>query len=357
MNISSIVPKLRVAPQGAAKAAAVLLSASLASGCYVLQAAQGQAQIMLERKPIARLVADPSTPPELRGQLQQVTAMRDFASRELGLPDNGSYRSYADVGRSYVVWNLFAAPEFSVKAKQWCYPIVGCVAYRGYFAERRARRLAARLSAEGFDVAVGGVAAYSTLGHFNDPILSTMLGWNDVELASIVFHELTHQLLYVPNDSPFNEALATLVEEEGVLRWLRAQGREKDLSRYSLERRRYTEVTNLLIRTRADLEALYASPAGLASMRDRKRAIFAALRASYAAMRSEWQGQGPFDAWFKADINNAHLVSIATYERCVPGFARELAVVDGDLRRFYARAREIARMEPAARDALVCGPD
>ena len=355
------MPKLRVAPkaaaQAAARAAAILLSGSLASGCYVLQAAQGQAQIMLERKPIARIVADPSTPPALRVQLQQVTAMRDFASRELGLPDNGSYRSYADVGRSYVVWNVFAAPEFSVAAKQWCYPIVGCVAYRGYFAERNARRLAARLRAQGYDVAVGGVAAYSTLGHFNDPILNSMLGWDDVELASIVFHELTHQLLYVPNDSSFNEALATLVEEEGVRRWLRAQGREQDLIRYSLEHRRYNEVTNLLIRTRAELEALYASHLEPASMRDRKRAIFSALRASYAAMRSEWQGQGPFDTWFEAEINNAHLVSIATYERCVPGFARELALVDGDLRRFYARAREIARMEAAARDALVCGPD
>jgi predicted aminopeptidase len=369
VNSSSIERKLRVArnvarnvarkgaTRAAARAAALLLLASLASGCYLSQAAQGQARVMLERKPIARLIADPSTPPALREQLRQVTSMRDFASRELGLPDNGSYRSYADVGRSYVLWNVFAAPEFSVKPKQWCYPIVGCVAYRGYFAERAARRLARRLSAHGYDVAVGGVAAYSTLGHFNDPILNTMLGWDDIELAAIVFHELTHQLLYVPNDSSFNEGLATLVEQEGVRRWLRAQGREKDLSRYSLEQRRYDEVTNLLIRTRADLEALYASPLAEASMRDRKRAIFASLHASYAAMRGEWGGKGPFDAWFEAEINNAHLASIATYERCVPGFARELARVDGDLGRFYARTREIARMQTAARDALVCGPE
>ncbi len=343
--------------RAALRAAAIVLCAAATSGCYLWQAAHGQSQILLERKPISRLVADPATPPELRDELRQVAEMRDFASRELGLPDNGSYRSYADVGRSYVVWNVFAAPEFSVQAKQWCYPIVGCVAYRGYFAERDARRLAARLRAKGFDVAVGGVAAYSTLGHFDDPILNTMLGWNDVELASIVFHELTHQLLYVPNDSSFNEALATVVEEEGVRRWLRAQGREQDLKSYSIQHRRYNEVTDLLIRTRAELEVLYGSSLDPAGMRDRKHEIFASLRASYAAMRSSWGGPGPFDEWFGAEINNAHLVSIATYERCVPGFARELVRVDGDLRRFYARAREISRMNAAARDALVCGAD
>ena len=160
-----------------------------------------------------------------------MTSIRDFASHELALPDNGSYRSYADVGRPYVVWNVVAAPEFSVEPKRWCYPVVGCVAYRGYFVEDRARRFAAGLPAKGFDVMVGGVAAYSTLGHFDDPILNTMMGWNDVELAAIIFHELTHQLLYVPNDASFNEALATTVEDEGVRRWLKQQGRDQDLAR------------------------------------------------------------------------------------------------------------------------------
>jgi predicted aminopeptidase len=350
VNSSSIAQKVRAALQ-----VAFLLQASLLSGCYELQAARGQAQLMLERKPIARLIGDPSTPHALREQLQEVIAMRDFATRELGLPDNGSYRGYADVGRNYVVWNVFAAPEFSVQAKQWCYPIIGCVAYRGYFEERKARRLARSLRARGFDVAVGGVAAYSTLGHFDDPILSTMLGWSDVELASIVFHELTHQLLYVPNDSPFNEALATLVEQEGVRRWLRAQGRDHDLGDYSLQHEHYTEVTDLLIGARAELESLYASRLEAPDMREKKRAVFEAMRASYAVLRTQWGGHAPFDEWFEGDINNAHLVSIATYERCVPGFARELAGVGGDLGRFYERAREIARMEPSARDALVCG--
>ncbi len=208
MNSSSNVRK------GCA-AALLALVASLQTGCYLLESARGQLSLMSRREPIARVIERPATPPALRAQLEEVTAIRDFASRELGLPDNGSYRSYADVGRPYVVWNVVAAPEFSVDARQWCFPIVGCVAYRGYFIERRARSFAAALRRQGFDVSVGGVAAYSTLGHFDDPILNTMVGWDDVELAAIVFHELTHQLLYVSGDASFNEALATTVEEEG----------------------------------------------------------------------------------------------------------------------------------------------
>jgi predicted aminopeptidase len=183
-------------------AAAAGLMVSLMGGCYLADSARGQLALMSKREPIKRVLANPATPPALRAQLAEVTSIRDFASRELLLPDNGSYRSYADVGRPYVVWNVVAAPEFSVDAKEWCYPIVGCVAYRGYFAESKARAFAAGLRSKGFDVSVGGVAAYSTLGHFDDPILNTMVGWSDVEFAAIIFHELTHQLLYVPATPP-----------------------------------------------------------------------------------------------------------------------------------------------------------
>jgi len=202
--------------------AAIALIGASAGGCYILESAQGQLELMSKREPIARVIDRPATPPAVRSQLKAVSAIREFASRELRLPDNGSYRSYADVGRPYVVWNVVAAPEFSVDAKQWCFPVVGCVAYRGYFVERRARSFAAKLRRQGFEVSVGGVAAYSTLGHFNDPILNTMMGWNDVELAAIIFHELTHQMIYVANDAEFNEALATTMEEEygvGCMRW------------------------------------------------------------------------------------------------------------------------------------------
>src|SRR5580704_17942963 len=230
---------------------------------------------MSKREPISRVVANPATPPALRTQLEAVSQIREFAIRDLKLPDNGSYRSYADVGRPYVVWNVFAAPEFSVDPKEWCYPIVGCVAYRGYFVEARAQRFAGELRRQGLDVTVVGVAAYSTLGHFDDPVLSTMMDWNDVELAAIIFHELTHQLLYVPNDSSFNEALATTVEEEGVRRWLRAQGRAADLADRLVQQERYLKVIDLLTATRTELRAIYASGMTPDQMREKKRAAFA----------------------------------------------------------------------------------
>ena len=348
MNTSRIAATIRAA-------LVVALIAALSGGCYLLQSAQGQLSLMSKREPIARVIDQPSTPPALRAQLEAVASIREFASRELGLPDNGSYRSYADVGRRYVVWNVVAAPEFSVDAKEWCYPIVGCVAYRGYFVESRARRFAARMRAKGFDVTVGGVAAYSTLGHFNDPVLNTMMGWNDVELASIIFHELTHQLLYVPNDSSFNEALATTVEAEGVRRWLRAQGRDADLAKHLVQQDHYAKVVDLLTATRAELRTVYASGLAPESMREKKRAAFAAMRSSYAELKADWGGHAPFESWFDDDLNNAHLASISTYFTCVPGFERELKAAGGDLTAFYARVRALAKLDQEKRDAIVCG--
>jgi predicted aminopeptidase len=348
VNISSITARARAA-------VGVALIALSGAGCYLLQSVQGQLALMSKREPINRVIDEPSTPPALRAQLETIAAIRDFASRELGLPDNGSYRSYADLGRPYVVWNVVAAPEFSVDAKQWCYPIVGCVAYRGYFVERKARRFAQALRGRGFDVTVGGVAAYSTLGHFNDPVLNTMMGWNDVELAAIIFHELTHQLLYVPNDSAFNEALATTIEEEGVRRWLLAQGRDADLAGHLERQEHYAEVIGLLSATRAELRAVYASALGPDLQREKKRAAFAAMRASFAQLVAGWRGHAPFETWFDGDLNNAHLASVATYFACVPGFERELEAVGGNLTAFYARVRALAKLDQAERDALLCG--
>ena len=348
MKFNSIAVPIRAA-------GAIALIASLSGGCYLLQSAEGQLALMSKREPIARVIDKPSTPPELRAQLRSATAIRNFASQELGLPDNGSYRKYADIRRPYVVWNVVAAPEFSVEPKKWCFPIVGCVAYRGYFAEAKARRFAARLHAQGFDVVVGGVAAYSTLGHFDDPILSTMVNWDDVELAAIIFHELTHQLLYVSNDASFNEALATTVEEEGVRRWLSSLGRERDLAQHLLEQQRYLQVIALLSDRREKLRVLYASGLPPPLMRERKRESIEALRQTYAGLRAEWGGHAPFDGWFREDINNAHLASIATYFACVPGFERELKAVGGNLPAFYRRVRELAKLDQPKRDLLVCG--
>lgn len=324
-------------------------------GCYLLQSVQGQLSLMSKRQPITRVIDDGTTPAALRAQLAAVAAIRNFASRELGLPDNGSYRSYADVGRRYVVWSVVAAPEFSVEPKNWCYPVVGCVAYRGYFTEHAARRFAERLRGQDFDVAVGGVAAYSTLGHFDDPVLNTMMGWKDVELAAIIFHELTHQLLYVPNDSSFNEALATTLEQEGVRRWLDSQDRGADLADHLVQQARYAKIVDLLNSTRAKLRALYASGLARGPMRERKRAAFADLGVSFARLKQESGGHAPFESWFEEGLNNAHLASVATYFACVPGFERELEAVGGNLAAFYARVRELAKLDRKTRAAIVCG--
>jgi predicted aminopeptidase len=332
---------------------ALILFAPL-PGCYVMHAANGQRDVMSRRQPIPQVVADPATPAPVRSQLERVIEIREFAVGELALPDNGSYRSYADVGRPYVVWNVFAAPEFSVEPRRWCFPIAGCVAYRGYFSEEKAAGFASRLARQGYDVYVAGVPAYSTLGHFDDPVLNTMIGWSDVQLAAIIFHELAHQLLYVPSDSAFNEAFASIVEDEGVRRWLVRSGRGQDLNAYRERRRRYLELVELFENAQRRLARLYAEDKPEEQMRREKQLVFAELRREYAARKGEVNNRAAFDAWFENGPNNAHLVSVATYQACVPGLLTLLAEAGNDLPEFYARARELTEKSNAARRAQLC---
>jgi predicted aminopeptidase len=232
----------------------LMLAACLAlAGCgtlYVAQAARGQLQILKAREPIPRVLADPAVDPALKKRLEEVRLAREFAWRELGLPNNKSYTSYADLKREFVTWTVVATPEFSVDPREWCFPIVGCVAYRGYFREQSAEKFAQELRDQGFDTLVGGVPAYSTLGKFNDPILNTMMSYGDDELASIIFHELSHQVVYIPDDTAFNEAFAVAVEQEGLARWLKFRGREADLGKYLRRRDRQAESLALVTRYR-----------------------------------------------------------------------------------------------------------
>jgi predicted aminopeptidase len=322
------------------------------AGCYLLQAAGGQMAVMAERQPIAAVIDDPRTAPELRLRLTDLGAARDFASRELKLPDNGSYRQYADIGRRYVVWNVFAAPRFSVEPRRWCFPVAGCVVYRGYFAEQSAERYAGRLSRRGDDVAVGGVAAYSTLGHFEDPVLNTMLGWSDAQLAGTVFHELAHQLVYVQGDSAFNEAFASTVEEEGVMRWLTVTNRLRELEAWQLQRQRAADFSRLLLGARERLRVLFASGVPFDEMANRKQQVFGELKVAYEEQRRQWDGYTGYDAWFSRTLNNADLISTATYRRCMPGFQRILASVNGDLEQFYDKVRVLAAAPSTARRSL-----
>lgn len=328
----------------------------LIGGCYLLQAAQGQAAVMAQRQPVAAVIKDPRTTPELRARLNDVVAAREFASRELGLPDNESYRQYADIGRNFVVWNVFATPPFSVEPRRWCFPVAGCVAYRGYFAEHRAQDYADRLRRRGNDVAVGGVTAYSTLGHFADPVLSSMLRWNDAQLAGTLFHELAHQLVYVQDDSAFNEAFASTVEEVGVVRWLTATGRLRELDAWQLQRQRVEEFSQLVLATREELRTLYAQPLTPLEMNHRKHQLLGLLKYRYEQQKEQWGGYSGYDNWFARTLTNADLVSTATYRRCIPGFKRMLDSVQGDLPVFYADVRRLAQEEAAARQRKLCGP-
>jgi predicted aminopeptidase len=322
-------------------------------GCYVIQAARGQYQVMHARQPIDKVIASEKTAPELRDRLTEVRAARDFASRALALPDNGSYRSYADLKRPYVVWNVVAAPEFSVSPKRWCFPIAGCVAYRGYFKEQKARTFADSLAKEGFDIYVGGVAAYSTLGKFKDPVLNTMLGYGNDELAAIIFHELSHQLIYVANDSEFNEAFATAVEEAGLERWLKDRGREADLGRYKARQSRQKEVIALFTEARKKLVSLYRQRIAPDAMRERKHEIFKALDDQMAALEKRLGVRSSYRDSEKG-LNNAYLASIATYYDCVPGFERLLAGKEGDLPKFYEAVRELTKKSREQRHKLLC---
>lgn len=349
------------APQRRGRAGRALLAAcacTLVGGCgtsYVMQAANGQWHVMHERVPIEEVIADPHTPPAVRTQLEQVQVARDFASQQLGLPDNKSYRSYANIGRPYVVWNVVATPEFSVTPEHWCFPVAGCVSYRGYFQEQSAHKFAYAMAQEGFDVSVAGVPAYSTLGKFADPVLSSMLRYGDDDLAATIFHELAHQLLYVRDDTAFNEAFATTVEDVGLERWIAHAGGGMRIREYRDEQVREAAAVRMLAATRARLAQLYASGEPVAVMRERKREILAELAAQIRQAEYREKVTYPlYDEWIAQGLNNAQLASIATYYDCVPGFKRLLAQADNDLPRFYAAAREVSRLPRAQRHAQLC---
>ncbi len=319
------------------------------SGCYYLQAARGQMAVMARREPISKVLAQPDTDAVLRKRLEYVQAVRAFASGELALPDNRSYTAYADIKRRYVSWNVFAAPEFSVEPKQWCFPIAGCVVYRGYFSEAAAQRYALRLRARGYDAAVSGVPAYSTLGHFDDPVLSSMFGWSDAQLAATLFHELAHQVAYVSDDSAFNESFATVVEEAGLERWLTTQNRRNEWQAWQVQRQRSMQFRALLLNARERLRAWYGAGADREVLLAGKQQRLGELKFEYSQLRQRWQGYAGYDRWFDRALSNVDFVAIATYQRCVPSFENLLVSADGDLPRFYDAVKKMARRDKPTR--------
>lgn len=332
-----------------------LVTAGLLGGCetagYYAQAVRGQAEVWYSTRSIDAVVADPGASPQLKERLRSARLIREFASRELSLPDNGSYRGYADLKRPYVVWNVFAAEPYSVKPRQWCFPVAGCVAYRGYFSKEEAEAYADELRRSGNDVHIGGVPAYSTLGYLNDPLLNTFMHYPPAELARLIFHELAHQLIYASGDTVFNESFAVALEREGVRRWLLRQGSPEALAAFHRSQERREAFQSLVLGYRGRLERLFASEADTQALAAGKKRIYAELDDAYQDLKRSWGGFSGYDRWLGINANNASLASIAVYTQWVPAFESILVQSDGDLPKFYAEVRRLAGMSKEDRQA------
>lgn len=331
---------------------AILLLSGCSSLSYYTQLANGQLALLRAREPIADVIADPQRDAKLRDRLLKSQQAREFASQHLHLPDNKSYRLYADIHRPYVVWNVFATGEFSLDPITHCFPIAGCVAYRGYYSQGAARGEAALQKLEGKDVYVSGVEAYSTLGWFNDPIISSMMNWGDERLATLIFHELAHQRFYVKDDSEFNESYATFVEEEGTRQWRAARGMPAETASSEIQRR--DQLTQLVLNARDRLKVLYAQPLAPDVMRQRKAAEFERLRSEYRRLRDgQWGGDKRFDSWVYAPMNNARLLPVGLYDQWVPAFEKVFRQVDGDWPAFFAAVEKMGGLPKDERKAVL----
>jgi predicted aminopeptidase len=319
----------------------------MASGCsigYYSQSVSGHLSLMSSRVPIQDLLEDDNTSEDLKAKLRLVLQIREFASNALQLPENDSYKSYVELDRKHVVWNVVAAPEFSMELEKWCFLIVGCVNYRGYFSEQDAQAFAEELRTEGKDVFVPGVDAYSTLGWFDDPMLSTLIKRSEPRLAGLVFHELAHQLLYIKNDSAFNESFAKAVEIEGVRRWMQHRGTPKLSQLYEAQKQRDQQFVALVKNTSEKLKQLYAENLPQEVMRQKKAEIFQHMQQHYGQLKTNWQGYNGYDRWFGKDLNNAKLGTVGIYRNLVPAFQVLLQQHNGDLNAFYEAVKQLSKL-------------
>lgn len=325
----------------------ILLLGGCSSVSYYSQLAGGQLKLLHARQPVAEVIADPARDPRLRERLAHAQQARDFASSHLRLPDNRSYRLYADLGRPYVVWNVFATAEFSLEPITHCFPIAGCVAYRGYYSVGAARGEAALQRQAGKDVYLSGVEAYSTLGWFDDPILSSMLNWGSERLATLIFHELAHQRFYVQDDTAFNESYASFVEQEGTRQWRAARGLAPETVSQSTRRDQFIR---LVLDTRERLQTLYRQPLNNDVMRTRKAAEFERLRLEYRQLRDgQWAGDKRFDGWINSHMNNAKLLPFGLYDQWVPAFEALFRQVNGDWAAFYKAVEKLGEQPEESR--------
>ena len=320
---------------------------------YYSQAIDGQYRILLKRQPISAIVADSNSPQPLRESLTFILKVREFAENELQLPVDNHYLTYVDLDRPFVLWNVFAAPEFSLTPKTWCYPVAGCASYRGYFDETNAQQYAHKLNEQGYDVYVGGVTAYSTLGWFDDPILSTFVRFSQAQKAALMFHELAHQKLYVKDDTAFNESFATFVEQEGLRRWQLASGSERIYNDYLRQHRRRRQFVQLIMQYRQKLELLYQTDLLPSEKRVRKATIFSELRNEFDQLKTRQVELSAYDVWMNQSLNNAKISSMVAYHDFLPAFQKMLTQYAGELDQFFEGCRELAQKDKAVRHQIL----
>lgn len=343
-----------------AVAAAWLLSGCTAASYYA-QSIHGHLALMGAAKPVEQVLADPATPDDLKRRLELARRIRSFAVTDLGLPDNASYHRYSDLKRRAAVWNVAAAPPDSLTLKRWCFPVVGCVGYRGYYDEAEARALAEQLQRdEGLEVRVYGIPAYSTLGWLNwmggDPLLSTFIRYPEGELARMIFHELAHQVVYVDDDTMFNESYATAVERLGGQRWLATHASEAARREYAAFDQRRRDFRDLSRLTRDDLNAVYKQKGDPALDKSARAAMkneaMARFRQRYADLKARWAAAGtPYDGYDRwvADANNAFFGVQAAYDELVPAFEALFVREGSDWRRFHAAVARLGKLPKAER--------
>ena len=331
----------------------LILSTLTVSACtsfgYYMDLMAGHSELLEQQKPVTEILAEKDIKPKLRKLLEMSQDMRDFASKSLHLPENDSYRTYADIKRPFAVWNVVAAKEFSVKPKKWCFLLVGCLSYKGYFTKEAASAYANELKEQGYDVYVAGAKAYSTLGWFDDPLLNTMMYNSEARRAGIIFHELAHQVVYIDNDSAFNEAFATTVEQEGIRRWLEKKEKSNQYDKYLLNKNRDSQLNQLLQKTREKLQALYKTKVSDKEKRQEKKNIFVLMQKEYQQLKDTWDGYDAYDKWMAQELNNAHLLLIATYHDLVPTFKAMLKTQNNDLKKFYVVVEQLGKLDKEKR--------
>ena len=329
----------------------------LLSGCadfgYYWHSARGHLAVMKQRVDIEDLLADKETAAELRKRLALVQEIRRFSVTRLSLPENDSYLSYVELDRPYLIQNLFAAPEFSTVLQRWCYPVIGCASYRGYYDEERLLAYVDELEASGQEVHVGKVSAYSTLGWFDDPVLSSFINWPDHRLAGLLFHELTHQQIYIDDDTTFNESLASAVQMVGTELWLQSRNQHQALEKLSSWLQYRGEVIKLIESTRARLHEVYQADISDAVKRENKAAVFTDARQAHQSIAAKHGVRGGFSDWFAGELNNAKIGSIAAYNSQMPAFVNMIRGHQLDFAAFYEYVADVGALDKNQRDSCI----